>query len=171
MHTYKVIQRGIWDPQGVWYKLHGVTFLKTTNLHVLHLNYHNRSTRGLISLWLYKEKHIFLIGIVGGGAQLGPRPIVTAPGDYDDEEIGGMMNGRENRSIRRKPTPVPLCPPQTLHACPDANPGRRGGKSATNRLSYGTAKKTTSYGIEKNVFTLHIPPWAPRTYDFVVLTS
>jgi hypothetical protein len=24
--------------------------------------------------------------------------------------------------------------------CPDANPGRRGGKPATNRLSYGTAK-------------------------------
>jgi hypothetical protein len=23
----------------------------------------------------------------------------------------------------------------------------------------------------KNVFTLHIPPWAPHTYDFVVLTS
>jgi hypothetical protein len=23
--------------------------------------------------------------------------------------------------------------------CPDANPGRRGGKTATNRLSYGTA--------------------------------
>jgi hypothetical protein len=27
------------------------------------------------------------------------------------------------------------------------------------------------YGIEKNVFTLHIPPSAPHTYDFVVLTS
>jgi hypothetical protein len=24
--------------------------------------------------------------------------------------------------------------------CPGANPGRRGGKPATNRLSYGTAK-------------------------------
>jgi hypothetical protein len=23
----------------------------------------------------------------------------------------------------------------------------------------------------RNVFTLHIPPWAPHTYDFVVLTS
>jgi hypothetical protein len=31
--------------------------------------------------------------------------------------------------------------------------------------------KTTSYGIEKDVFTLHIPSWAPHTYDFVVLTS
>jgi hypothetical protein len=65
----------------------------------------------------------FLIGIVGGGAQLGPlgnaatnRPIVPAPGDYDDGEIGGMMIGRGNRSTRRKLAPVPLCPPQTPYA-------------------------------------------------------
>jgi hypothetical protein len=43
-------------------------------------------------------------------------PIVPAPGDYDDGEIGGMMIGRGNRSTRRKPAPVPLCPPQTTHA-------------------------------------------------------
>jgi hypothetical protein len=60
---------------------------------------------------------------VGGGVQLDPpgtvatnRPIVPAPGDYDDGEIGGMMIGRGNRSTRRKPAPVPLCPPQTPHA-------------------------------------------------------
>jgi hypothetical protein len=41
-------------------------------------------------------------GIMGGGVQLGPlgtaatnRPIVPAPGDYDDGEIGGMI-GRGN---------------------------------------------------------------------------
>jgi hypothetical protein len=43
------------------------------------------------------------------------RPIVPAPGDCDDGEIGGMI-GRGNRSTRRKPAPVPLCPPQTPHA-------------------------------------------------------
>jgi hypothetical protein len=82
---------------------------------------------------------------VGGGVQLGPlgttatnRPIVLAPGDYDDGEIGGMMIGRGNRSTGRKRTPLPFCSPQTPHACSDANPGRRGGKPATNRLSYGT---------------------------------
>jgi hypothetical protein len=60
---------------------------------------------------------------VGGGVQLGPlgaaatnRPIVAAPGDYDDVEIGGMMIGRGNRSTQRKPAPVTLCPPQTPHA-------------------------------------------------------
>jgi hypothetical protein len=60
---------------------------------------------------------------VGGGVQLGSlsteatnRPIVPAPGDYDDGEIGGMMIGRGNWSTRRKSAPVPLCPPQTPHA-------------------------------------------------------
>jgi hypothetical protein len=40
---------------------------------------------------------------------------VSAPGDYDNGEIGGMI-GRGNRSTRREPAPVPLCPPQTPHA-------------------------------------------------------
>jgi hypothetical protein len=29
--------------------------------------------------------------------------------------VGGMRIGRRNRSTRRKPTPVPLCPPQIPH--------------------------------------------------------
>jgi hypothetical protein len=62
---------------------------------------------------------------------------VPAPGDYDDGEIGGVMIGRGNRSTQRKSAPVPLCPPQIPHTCPDANPGGRGGKPATNRLTYG----------------------------------
>jgi hypothetical protein len=59
---------------------------------------------------------------VGGGVQLGPlgtaatiRPIVPAPGDYDDGKVGGMI-GRGNRSIRRNPAQVPLCASQTPHA-------------------------------------------------------
>jgi hypothetical protein len=51
------------------------------------------------------------------------RPIVPVPGDYDDGEIGGMMIGRGNRSTRRKPASVILCPPQTPHALPGREPG------------------------------------------------
>jgi hypothetical protein len=40
---------------------------------------------------------------------------VSAPSDYDNGEIGGMI-GRGNRSTRRKPAPLPLCPPQTPHS-------------------------------------------------------
>jgi hypothetical protein len=42
-------------------------------------------------------------------------PIVPDPGDYDDGEIGGMID-RGNRNTWRKPALVTLCPPQTLHA-------------------------------------------------------
>jgi hypothetical protein len=75
---------------------------------------------------------------VGGGVQLGPlgtaatnRPTVPAPSDYDYGEIGGMI-GRGNRSTRRKPAPVPLCPPQTLHA---ARTRTRGAAVRSQRLT------------------------------------
>jgi hypothetical protein len=65
---------------------------------------------------------MFLIDKVGGGVQLGSlgtavsnRPIVPAPDDFDGGEICGLI-GIGSRSARRKPVPVPLCPPQTPHA-------------------------------------------------------
>jgi hypothetical protein len=71
--------------------------------------------------YLYLRQLIFfLIGIGGWSPIWSTRhcghqwPIVPAPGDYDGE-IGGMI-GRGNRSTRRQPAPVPLCPPQTPHA-------------------------------------------------------
>jgi hypothetical protein len=50
-------------------------------------------------------------------------PIVPAPGDYDDGEFGGMMIVKGNRSTRRKPAPVPLCPPQIPHHLTGREPG------------------------------------------------
>jgi hypothetical protein len=80
----------------------------------------------------------FLICMVGGGVQLSPlrtaatnRFIVPAPGDYDDGEIGGMIV-RRNRSTRRKPAPMPLCPPQTAHA---ARTGTRAAAVGNQRLT------------------------------------
>jgi hypothetical protein len=55
----------------------------------------------------------FLIGIVGGGAQLGPlsttatnRPTVPAPDDYDDGEIGGMITGKGKSKYLEKSCPI-----------------------------------------------------------------
>jgi hypothetical protein len=65
------------------------------------------------------------------------RPIVPAPGDYDDGEIGGMI-GRRNRSTRRKPAPVPLCPPQTPHAARTRTRAAEvGSQRLTAELRYG----------------------------------
>jgi hypothetical protein len=47
------------------------------------------------------------------GDQLVARPLLTAPGDCDDGEVGALNGfGRGNRSTRKKPAPMPLCSPQ-----------------------------------------------------------
>jgi hypothetical protein len=50
-------------------------------------------------------------------------PIVPVPGDCEDGEFGGMKIGRGNPSTRRKPDPVPLCPPQIPLARLGLEPG------------------------------------------------
>jgi hypothetical protein len=59
------------------------------------------------------------------GDQLVAWPLLTAPGDYDDDgEVGGMNGfGRGNRSTRRKPAPTPLRPPHIPLARPGREPG------------------------------------------------
>jgi hypothetical protein len=54
--------------------------------------------------------------------------------------VGGMRIRTGNWSTRRNTAPVPLYPPQIPRSDLGSNPGRRGGKPATNRLSYGTAR-------------------------------
>jgi hypothetical protein len=69
--------------------------------------------------------------------------MVSAPSAYEDGEIGGMI-GRGNQSTGRKRALMTLCPPHIPHDFDlDSNPGRHGGKPATNRLSYGSVICTT----------------------------
>jgi phosphatidylethanolamine-binding protein (PEBP) family uncharacterized protein len=64
------------------------------------------------------------------------RPIVPAlTSDYDDVEIGGMI-GKGNRSTRRKPAPVPLCPPQNTHSY----------RTRTRAAAVGSQRLTANYG-------------------------
>jgi hypothetical protein len=88
--------------------------------------------------------------VVWGGVWLSPLgtsatiwPVVPAPFDDDDDnddecEAVGGINGRGNRSTRGKPALVSM----TNLSWPDlgSNPGRRGGKPSTNRLSHGMAR-------------------------------
>jgi hypothetical protein len=66
---------------------------------------------------------VFIILILSG-VRLSPLGTAVTTGllyqhqriDYDDcGAIGGMKIGSGNLSIRRKPAPVPLCPPQIPH--------------------------------------------------------
>jgi hypothetical protein len=58
-----------------------------------------------------------------GGVRLSPLGmsaivgLLYQPRMIDDDDyggVGGMRIGRGNRSTRRKPVPVPLCPPHDL---------------------------------------------------------
>jgi hypothetical protein len=75
------------------------------------------------------------------------RPIVPAPDDR-----WWLWSSRWNEDWQGKPKySEKTCPSATLSntnpTWPDlgSNPGRRGGKPATNRLSYGTALKSTTF--------------------------
>jgi hypothetical protein len=62
-----------------------------------------------------------------------PRVIVMMENSWWNEDWQGKPK------FRRKPAPAPLSPPQIPLQTMGSNPGRRGGKPATNRLSYGGA--------------------------------
>jgi hypothetical protein len=86
--------------------------------------------------------------------------------DEDDcGAIGGMKIVRRNRSTRRKPAPAPFCPPQIPHDQTRARtPGRRGGKLATNRLSYGATRDDIFLHDCKNIVT-HLSEY-PRVLNW-----
>jgi hypothetical protein len=65
---------------------------------------------------------VSLISFLGWGETestwyVGHYDLLYQPRTIDDEcgAVGGMRIGRGNRSTRRKPAPVPLCPPQIPH--------------------------------------------------------
>jgi hypothetical protein len=49
-----------------------------------------------------------------------------------------MILTGETEVLGEKPVPLPLCPPQ-ISTDLGSNPGMRGERQATNRLSHGTA--------------------------------
>jgi hypothetical protein len=85
------------------------------------------------STFKYVNKFLWFVYIRilgGGGVQLDSLgtsvtnwPTVPAPVDYEGREFGGMMIGRETRSILRKPAPVLLCPQQIPHVPTGREPG------------------------------------------------
>jgi hypothetical protein len=73
-----------------------IQIAKETQQHIEHQGYEKEPD--MKAKWPVERCVFFLIGIVRVGVQLGPlateatnRHIVPAPGDYDDGEIGGMV--------------------------------------------------------------------------------
>jgi hypothetical protein len=78
------------------------------------------------------------------GDQLVARTLLSAPGDCDDDgEVGGMNGfGRGDRSTGENLPRRHFVHHKFHLPDPGVNPGRRGGKPATNRFSYGAASDT-----------------------------
>jgi hypothetical protein len=83
-----------------------------------------------------------------GLSPLGTSPTIFGPLyqplliDNNEEcgTVSGMKIGKGNRTTRRKPAPVPICPPQIA---PDlgSNPDRRGRKPGANHLDSNSYEK------------------------------
>jgi hypothetical protein len=105
--------------------------------------------KNLIKQWSFL--HFFLICLVGGGVQLGPLdtaasdwPIVAYPGWlwwwriwWNEDWQGKPKYSEKTRPSATLPTTNPTWQD------PRSNQGRRGGKPATNRLSYVAANNAT----------------------------
>jgi hypothetical protein len=91
--------------------------------------------------WVFEYYYYYLLGgtkSLSTAATSGLLYKLQMINEDDCGAIGGMKIGRGNQITRRKPAAAPLCLPQIPHDQTRARtPGRRGGKPATNRLSYG----------------------------------
>jgi hypothetical protein len=74
--------------------IHELHETSATFAEILHNDDKNWSMEKWLAVFFF-----FFFGVVGGGVQLGPlgtaatnRPIVPAPGNYDDGEIGGTKS-------------------------------------------------------------------------------
>jgi hypothetical protein len=91
------------------------------------------------------DVNFFKIGIVGGGVQLGPLSTAATNGLLCQPRVIMMMEIMVEWVPGKPKYSEKTCPSAALSTtnptcCPDANPGRRGGKPASKRLNYGTAK-------------------------------
>jgi hypothetical protein len=68
--------------------------------------------------------------------------------DVDCGAIGGKRNGKGNRSTRRKPAPVPLCPPQIPHDVTQAR----------NRTPAVGSRRLTAWAMARPVLSVSSRP-------------
>jgi hypothetical protein len=125
-----------------------------------------------VSCYHHRERFFFPPGVGWDWVHLVCQPLfglLYQPWMIDDfGAVGGMKIGRGHWSTRRKPAPVPLCPPQ-IPLDLGSNPGRCGGRPATNPLSYGTAFISelldSVFNIQLEWKSLHLKShWTQETF-------
>jgi hypothetical protein len=113
----------------------------------------------LMFCWILPNKHFnptgnfFLIRIVGGGVHTGSTrhvghfwPIVPAPGYCEDWRMWWNKDWQGKPKYSEKTFPcATLSTTNSTWSDPGANSGRRGGKTATNRLNYGSANPSGKF--------------------------
>jgi hypothetical protein len=118
---------------------------------------------------------LLIVSLLGGGVQLGPLgtaatdwPIVACPGWLWWWRIwwNEDWQGKAKYSKKTRPSATLFTTNPTWRD-PGSNPGRRGGKPATNRLSYGAAFRSGREGD-------HSPPTnaeAKKTWSYTSIPS
>jgi hypothetical protein len=91
-------------------------------------------------------------------------PIVPAPDDNECGAVDGMRIGKGNRSTRRKPTPVPLRPPQIQHDLTWAR--TRAAVVGSRRLTAWAMARPTA--IRAHGFG-HRRSWQEYGYNFITV--
>jgi hypothetical protein len=86
--------------------------------------------------------------------------------DDECEAVGGMRNGRGNPSSRRKPVPMPLCPPQMPHVLSLNEPGLPLSEASDSTHFYVFVRMETSLCV---IHAQYIPaPGIPCLSNLVV---
>jgi hypothetical protein len=88
--------------------------LKSNLLHLI-ISYRDIISTSPILYYLFNILSVVRLSPLGTAATTGLLCKPQMIDDGDCAEICGMKFGMENRGTRRKPAPVPLCPPQIPH--------------------------------------------------------
>jgi hypothetical protein len=119
--------------------------------------------RGNVFTGSYLAMEVFFNSLVGGGVQLGP--LATAATDWSIVACPGWLwwwriwwnedwQGKPKYSEKTRPS-VTMSTTKPTWPYPGSNAGRRGGKPATNRLSYGAAMEGFTFQTIQ-VFIRHV---------------
>jgi hypothetical protein len=115
----------------------------------------------------------FLLGVEWDWVHMVRQPLTVLlyqPRITEDEcgAVSRMRIGRGNWSTRRKPAPVPLCPPQIPH---DLTWARTRPAVVGSWWLTAWAIKTSHFSSWRRVFLCDVPDWGMKESAYIVMQS